>query len=206
MPIRRVSVAAADWLSAPGAVMEEVIMGGILAFAAESSSFVKLFAEMNPWTIVLFVIGLLFCIVELFTPGFGFFGISGICMLVAAIVLRLIFGGDALMLVYMLLIVGSILVLLFVVFDKIVKRGKFRKNSIFDAQPSVSEVRPDGVSDFSSLVGSSGVAKTALRPVGKADFDGTVVDVVARDGFVEQGQVVTVVATDGPSVIVVQKV
>lgn len=177
-------------------------MNAFLCFAVADSSFVRLFSEMNPWTVVLFVLGVLFCVVELFTPGFGFFGTGGIVMLVAAVVLRLIFGGDALMLIYMIVIVGALLVLLFVVFDKIVKKGSFRKNSIFDSQPSVSEQKTEGTADYSSLLNSCGVTTTALRPVGKAKFGNLVVDVVSCDGFVAEGEWVVVKQIDGPTVTV----
>ena len=92
----------------------------LLASEFADSSFVRLFTDMNPWCIGLFVLGIIFCIIEVFMPGFGFFGISGTIMIVIGMILRLIFDGDAWMLLYMLLIFAALLVLLFFVFSKLI--------------------------------------------------------------------------------------
>ena len=111
----------------------------LLAEGFADSSFVRLFTDMNPWCIGLFVLGIIFCAIEVFMPGFGFFGISGSIMIAIGIVLRLVMGGDGWMLLYMVLIFAIILVLLFVVLSKMINAGKNRKNSIFNSdgiQPS----------------------------------------------------------------------
>lgn len=177
-------------------------MANCLSFASE---FVTLFSEMTPLVIILFVLGIIFCVIELFTPGFGVFGISGIVFIVVAIVLRMIDGGTLSMLLYMLLISGAIVGILFGVVTHSIKKGKLGKTAIFSVKPSVPEGKTEGTQDFSSLVGNDGVAVTALHPVGRASFDGNTVDVVARDGFVEQGKTVTVVAVEGQRVTVIEK-
>lgn len=44
----------------------------ILSLLAEGfgdSSFARLFSEMNPFVIAMFIVGIVFCIIELFIPG-----------------------------------------------------------------------------------------------------------------------------------------
>ncbi len=84
-----------------------------LLFSDAADSFTRLFTEMNGWTIVLFVLGIIFCAIEACVPGFGFFGIAGSIMIAAGIVVRMIFGGDLYMLLYMVLIALVLFCLLF---------------------------------------------------------------------------------------------
>ena len=59
-----------------------------------SEEIVFLFQEMNVASAICFFVGLIFIIVEVFTPGFGFFGISGIILSIIGIVLRATQGGN----------------------------------------------------------------------------------------------------------------
>ena len=66
------------------------------------------------------------------------------------------------------------------------------------------EDKTEGTRDYSGLVGKTGVVTTVLRPAGKINIDGEIVDVVARDGFVEVGATVTVLSVEGSKVIVAE--
>lgn len=181
----------------------------ILSLLAEGfgdSSFARLFSEMNPFVIAMFIVGIVFCIIELFIPGFGFFGASGIVLIVAAIVARMIMGGDALMLMYMILLSAALFGLLFLLLGKFIKSRQKNEKSMFSVKSAVPDGRTEGTADYTSLVGKTGVAVTILRPVGRAEFDGVPVDVVARDGFVDKGTSVTVVSVEGATVTVVANV
>ncbi len=51
-------------------------------------------------------------------------------------------------------------------------------------------------------IGESGVARTMLRPSGKAEFAGHTVDVVTQGDFIEPGSAIHIVALDGLRVVV----
>ena len=51
-------------------------------------------------------------------------------------------------------------------------------------------------------VGATGTTRTALRPAGKAELAGRMVDVVSEGGFVEPGTAVKVVKVEGATVVV----
>ena len=176
----------------------------ILAEGFADSSFARLFTEMNAATIVLFVLGIIFCIVEMCIPGFGVFGILGSLMVVAGIVVRVVCGGDLMMLLYMIIIALVLFCLFFFVFSKLITKSRLAKTPIFSVDPAVAEDRTEGTQDFSSLVGKVGTTQTPLRPVGKATFDSQVVDVVARDGFIAQNAEVTCVQVEGSRVVVIE--
>lgn len=174
----------------------------LLFEGAADSSFVRLFTEMNAWTIVLFVLGIIFCAIEMCIPGFGFFGISGIVMIVAGIIVRMVCGGDLEMLLYMILIALVLLVLMLVVFSRLITKGKLGKSAIFNVGTAVPEDKTEGTKHYDHLLGVSGKVINDLRPVGKADFDGEIVEVVAQGSFIETGSTVTVISCEGGKVVV----
>ncbi len=180
-------------------------MLSILAKSFADSSFARLFTEMNAVTILLFVLGIIFCAIEMCMPGFGFFGISGTIMIVAGIIVRIACGGDAMMLLYMILIALVLFFLMFFVISRAITKGRLGKSVFFHVDAAVSEEQTEGTKNFADLVGKVGTVQTALHPVGRASFDGVVVDVVARDGFIEQGATVVCVETEGQRVTVIEQ-
>lgn len=100
---------------------------------------------------VLFIVGFIFCAIEVFVPGFGFFGISGTIMVVAGIVIRLLQDGDAMMLLYMITISLLFFFLLFFVFSRLVTKGKLSKTALFNVGTAVSEEKTEGTKDFTYL-------------------------------------------------------
>ena len=51
-------------------------------------------------------------------------------------------------------------------------------------------------------VGLRGVAMTDLRPAGKGDFNGRLLDVTASNGFIEEGKSIVVTGEDGVRILV----
>ena len=168
------------------------------------SSFVRLFTEMNGWAMALFIVGVIFCAIEMCTPGVGFFGICGIILVVAGIVVRLVCGGDVYMLLYMILFALVLFIVMFVVASLLIRKSKLGKTAIFNVGTAVPEDKTEGTRDYAYLLGKIGVASTILRPCGKVNFDGETVDVVARDSFIDTGASVEVVRVEGQRVVVVE--
>lgn len=181
------------------------ILYNLLMEGFADSSFARLFTEMNGWTIALFVLGLILCAIEMFIPGFGICGIGGSLLIVAGIVLRMVFGGDLLMLLYMVLIALVLFILMFWVFSRLITKSKLSKTALFHTDNALPEGFTEGTKDFSALVGAEGKAETALHPVGRVSFGDDSVDVVARDGYIPQGATVVVVKAEGQRVVVVEK-
>ena len=179
------------------------IMMNLLASAA-ADSFVRLFTEMNAWTIGLFVLGIIFCAIEMFVPGFGFFGISGVVMIVVGIIVRMICGGDLFMLLYMILGALVLFVLAFWVISQAITKGRLSKTALFHVDSAVPTGNTEGTRDFAYLVGASGVAITPLRPIGRAKFGNETIDVIARDGFIAADAKLTVLETEGSRVVVIE--
>lgn len=176
----------------------------LLCFFSAGDSFVRLFTEMDVLSTILFLLGIIFCAIEMVVPGIGFFGYSGIALTVVGVVVRMINGGDLWMLLFMLLIALALFCVMFVVASRLITKGRLSKTPLFSVNPTVSEEKTDGTKDFSLYLGKVGVAATSLHPVGKAAFGGDVLDVVARDGFVDKGEEVLCVHVEGQRVVVIE--
>lgn len=175
-----------------------------LAEGFADSSFARLFTEMPAVTAVLFIVGIIFCAIEMFIPGFGFFGISGVIMIVAGIIVRLVCGGDAMMFLYMVLIAFVLFFIMFFVVSKAITKGKLGKTSIFNIGTAVPEDKTEGTADFSDCLNQVGKAQTMLRPVGKVRFGDVTYDAVARDGFIDADTEVVCVQVEGQRIVVVK--
>ena len=176
----------------------------MLATFAESS-FARLFTEMSPVAIVLFILGIIFCAIEMFVPGFGFFGTSGVIMVVAGIIVRLINGGDLMMFLYMVLIAFALFFLMFFILSRAITKGRLGRTTLFNIGSAVPEDKTEGTKDFSQYLNQEGTTDTALHPVGKAKFGNDIVDVVARNGFIGEGETIVCVEVEGQRVVVVKK-
>ena len=166
-----------------------------------------------------FVIGIALIGVEIFViPGFGVAGISGLFLLIGALVFSMFdgvtwqthqWGGsdevslvDALRKPAMNMAVGIFgsLFLLFLMM-KFLPKVKFLENTMLPG--SLGRGDGDGqMPDAGVLFGMTGVAITDLRPNGKAEINGTVLEVLADGVFLTQGEGIEVVSDDGMGVIV----
>ncbi|MEG1528441.1 MAG: NfeD family protein [Clostridia bacterium] len=165
-------------------------------------SFVLLFSEMSTIVIVLFVVGILFCLIEVFIPGIGAFGIIGLTSFIVAMIIRMVQDGNAYMLLIMVFFGVTLIGGTFLILSLLIKNGKLDKTKMFLVGTSVSTGITEGTKDYSNLLGKVGTAKTLLRPVGIATFDQETVDVVALNGVIEAGSQIKVIKVEGQRVVV----
>jgi membrane-bound ClpP family serine protease len=146
----------------------------------------------------LFILGLILLIVEMFIPGFGIAGGSGLVLLVTGIILTARTPFEAVVMV-------AILILLVALFLAIIlrsmKRGKLSKKLILWSAAK-HENGFSASADNSALIGTKGVALTILRPAGSGEFDGRRLDVVTEGTFIESGTKIKIVRTEGRRIVV----
>lgn len=162
----------------------------------------------NMLEIVMFVVGIILIVVEVFViPGFGVAGVSGILLIVASLFLSLIGSFD--------LLADSITGPLYTLAGAFVGLGgliwlmvKYLPNSsAFQRFVLYGEVvgSPKELAmenSLQGLLGVSGVALTTLRPAGIATIGTERVDVVSEGEFIRAGEAVTVVHVEGRKVVV----
>jgi len=156
------------------------------------------------WEIVIFMIGVILILVEVFAiPGFGVAGIGGITMVVAGLTLSLIgnvgldfspVGIEAGASAFFLVIIA----IFFALIGSFWLSKKLFTTTIFGHLALEAEQLKDegfSVSDtkYEGMLGKKGIAHSVLRPVGKVMIDGDVYDATAMTGYIDKGDEIEVV-------------
>ncbi len=160
-----------------------------------------LFETIEIVSIVLFVVGMLFLLIELFVPGFGIFGGLGLVALVLCIVFQAKSVAEGLLL---FLIIGGIVVILALIAARSFKRGWLYRSSLVLKDAEGKDVGYVAQDDYSRFSGKNGVSITPLRPAGIAEIEGEKADVVTEGDFIPKGARVQVLKTVGGRIIVKQ--
>ena len=147
--------------------------------------------------VIIFIsLGFILLLIELFTPGFGLTGISGIVLLAlgcytAYIKLNLFWG------IFTSIVSVSVVIGFFKIFAKspVWKRMRLETQETKDKGFTSS-------TDLSNFLNKSGVALSTLRPSGVALIEGKRLDVTAESMFIERDKKVKVIKVEGNRVTV----
>jgi len=174
-----------------------------VAILAAVAYFAPLYLEglAAHWEILVFVIGVILVVLEVFViPGFGVAGISGVLLVFVSLVLSLvnnvnfnfegveINGVSTAVTTVVVGVFGGFIISLYLgskVFGA--KSGMF-KNMALNTVQNVSEGYVSVETSLFELKGKTGVAQTVLRPGGKVLIDGEIYDAVAENGFIDKGE------------------
>lgn len=149
-------------------------------------------------TIIMFIIGLILLILELFLPGgvagaLGFASITGSLFLVSDNNTHM-----AVSILIALVVSLTVSILMVKVFGK---QMKFLKRIILTDSTSSENGYVSNVNRL-DLIGRTGIAITSLRPSGTAIIDDERVDVVTEGSFIVKDTKVKVIMTEGSRVVV----
>jgi membrane-bound ClpP family serine protease len=162
--------------------------------------------------LVLLVLGLGSVALEIFViPGFGIFGIGGLIMTIASIVLMsqtFVLPQNS----YQLTVItrglwaalGSVMAMLggFVLVRQFLPHVPLFRHLMMETPDLVEIERAEMLADYSRLLNQTGVTTTPLRPSGKARFGEETVQVVSDGSMIDKGVAVTVVEVRGARVMV----
>ncbi|MGI6576476.1 MAG: NfeD family protein [Eubacteriales bacterium] len=158
-------------------------------------------SNVSTWSIIIFVIGIILIVFEMFNPGFGVAGGIGIFLLVVDI---LITAKTFVQGLIMAAVLASLLVVLLSLSIYLASKGYLPRKLILSDSTS-SETGFSAAEDMQYLLGKTGTAITTLRPSGNVDFDGVRLDVVSRGEFISPGAEVEVVEVEGNRIVVREK-
>ena len=162
------------------------------------------------WEIVLFFIGVLLIVVEIFfIPGFGVPGILGTTLLIFSLGAALIgnIGLDfpsigaisgAIWTLSITLILGIIMLYSL---SKYLPENQYFNRMVLD-KSSERDLGYVSATPARKLVGATGTALTALRPSGVVKINGKRIDVVSDGGFIEAGEQIKVESAASNRVVV----
>jgi membrane-bound serine protease (ClpP class) len=166
------------------------------------------------WEIILFVVGLGLIILELFAfPGFGVAGISGIILVITALVLSMTlnFGLDFTFSPPTIIINKIAIVLGFSTAGFIISIWLGMKLITADTRLGTIALKTEMSKEtgyisqdiaMHNLVGKTGRAVTFLRPAGKVELDNEIFDAVSEFGVIEKDTEVRVVRFENSQLVV----
>ena len=147
-------------------------------------------------TIFCLLLGMLLIVVEVFLPGFGLPGISGIALIGTGVILVGMNFGAPMAVGVLLVLIAVLAILISWVLHQVIQ-GK-TKGKLFLKEKGKYELHED----MQVLVGKAGVTTSVLRPAGIGDFDGVRLNVVTEGGFIEKDVPITIVRVDGSKIVV----
>ncbi len=147
---------------------------------------------------LMFLIGFVLVIIEMFNPGFGVPGITGVLCLIAGVILMASTPLEAIILVFIItVILGVALMVVFYLASK----GKLSKRMVLSDKLN-SESGFNGTEDLKYFVGKEGKALSVLRPSGTGEFEGLKLDVVSQGEFIQKGANIRVIRVEGRRIVV----
>jgi membrane-bound serine protease (ClpP class) len=184
----------------------------IISFAVVFASY-ALLGTVGSIELILFILGLVSLILEIFIiPGFGVAGILGIVLIVASLVLSMqgfvvpSFEWEKELFRRNITVVGVGVVSSFITFSVLAyflpQVRLFRGLTLGTVQTPDSGFTVQTREESTQLLGKRGVAVTVLRPAGKAEIEGELVNVETDGEYVESGKTIEVIEVSGNRVIV----
>lgn len=144
------------------------------------------------------ITGLGLVIFEMFNPGFGAPGITGLALLAAGVILT---AKSLLEALIMIVILVAILGLVLVLAIRSATKGRLSKTLVLSDSLNTASGYV-GTEDLKSFVGKKGLTITNLRPSGTAVFDNIRLDVVSEGDYIPKNTKVEVVNVSGRRVVV----
>lgn len=148
--------------------------------------------------LILFISGIFLILVELYVPGFGFWGISGIGCIGLSLFLTL--GGN-MAAITMLSLSLVIAIIAFLVILKYLPSSRLWGKLIL-TEMETAQAGFNSSHDYRSYLGQEGVVISFLRPSGMIEIDGVQIDVVSEGQYIEPGTKVKVVSVNGSRIVV----
>jgi membrane-bound serine protease (ClpP class) len=161
------------------------------------------------WEILAFVIGIILLVVEFFIiPGFGVFGVAGIVLTLGGLVLGMLpnqafdfelvpssqlFGALLTVILAALAGVGMV----FWLTPKVNEWGAFKHLTLASTQDRSQGYTSSTYTE--DMLGKTGKVHSRLRPSGKVEIGGEIYDAYSRGEFLEQGEAIEVISTEGTS-------
>ncbi len=157
------------------------------------------FILANLPAILCLMFGFVLVVVEMFVPGFGLPGISGIILLVIGVALKARSPLEA------LIIAAAIILLLCVALSislRSAAKGRLSRSSLVLSDVLKGNASEVTEVDLKFFIGHEGVTQCVLRPAGIAEFDGVKLNVVSDGEFIESGVPVRVERVEGNRIVV----
>ena len=148
--------------------------------------------------LIMMLVGVGLLVFEMYVPGFGVPGISGIALVALGFVLMKPTLAQGLVL---FAILAAILCVALSICLYSASKGRLSKSKLVLNDVAVPPETAEN-NDLNYFIGREGVAHTALRPAGIGEFDGVKLNVVSDGEFIAGGKRIRVQSVDGNRIVV----
>lgn len=162
----------------------------------------SLFDGYGVIAMIVFAVGILFCLVEIFLPGFGIFGIVGGIFTVAGIVIRYLLDYDLQHLIFMIIFVISVIIIAALIMIYSAKHGLLGKAPFIENKTSISVNYNSDNKEFIKLLGKITFAESKFTPAGRFVYEGITYDARTYGEYLEKGTKIQVVEVIGDTIYV----
>ena len=151
--------------------------------------------------IICLVVGTIFSVLEVCTPGMGIFGFIGIIAVIISVVLTFFafpFPIGLFVMAAELATLGAIVYAMF----RYVRKSQLYGKLILD---ETLEFEKKDIAGLDYFLGKIGTTKTPLKPVGMVDFNGIPMEVTSTGTFISANRSVKVIEVIGSKIIVTEQ-
>jgi len=151
-------------------------------------------------TIILFIIGLLLLLAEIFfIPGFGLAGIGGIAAILASIFLTF---GNITQATYSILIALGVSIIGLLLLIKYIPSTRTWRKFVLSTEQKKELGYTVGTKDLKRLNGKEGIAITPLRPSGIVEVNGKKLNALTRGEYVDSNTKIKIISVEGNKIVV----
>lgn len=153
-------------------------------------------------TAICLVVGLVLLGVEIFIPGFGVCGITGVVLLIFSVIFRVATSANFIHFLYLLAIIILAIGLIFLIAVRSARYGLISKSSIVETSTAIPTDYADDSKNYGYLLNKVGVTKSICKPIGKMEFDNIEYQVISNGDYINAGEKVKVIEVDGSTIVV----
>ena len=147
------------------------------------------------------VVGTGLVILEVFLPGFGVPGISGLVLLAIGVGVTIMTHGMMAALGVLIIIIAIVAIAKSLSLRSAAK-GALSNSPLILNNTALDEGGENGYEDMQVLLGKEGKARTVLRPSGIGEFEGVRLNVVTEGEFLEADSDIQIVSVEGRRIVV----
>lgn len=148
--------------------------------------------------VLLLVVGFILVVVEMYVPGFGVPGITGIACLIAGVIIK---ANTALEALIMAIVIIALLCIALSISIHSVSKGRLAKSKLV-LHETATDADNIGTNDLMYYLNKTGETTTVLRPSGIGEFEGVKLNIVSDGEFIGAGETVKVISVEGNRIVV----
>lgn len=162
---------------------------------------ITLFTEMGIVSAIFLTLGMVLCIVEIFVPGVGFWGISGSVCTGVGILFRFIDGMSFYQFLVLVFLIACLLALAMCCLIVLIKTGVMGDVGVFSTGTALPKDYADNKA-MKKLIGKIGKTTTSLSLAGRVKVMGKIYDCISEDSFINKNKFVRVLRVEDNRLVV----